>query len=220
MKKVYLILVVTLCILLSCVAVFAATPTPKTPEVSKTAVAPVASASQVASVDESIKFGMRGDNVRILQKLLSEKGFYVGGIDGIFGKMTLQAIKDFQSGNGLKVDGVADKETLLYLERASSTEFNPSRSSRALTMSASAYTAYDDGNGQYTYGGNFLRKGLVAVDPTVIPLGTRLYIPGYGYAIADDIGGAIKGNKIDLAFENRGDALQFGRQRITVYVLD
>ena len=51
-------------------------------------------------------------------------------------------------------------------------------------------------------------------------MGTRLYIEGYGYAVADDIGGAIKGTRIDLAFESRGDALRFGVQKVNVYILD
>lgn len=173
-----------------------------------------------APVDDSIKIGMRGDNVQMLQKLLYENGFYVGEVDGIFGKITLKAVKEFQSTSGLRGDGVVDKETLLYLGRTSSAEFNPSRSSRSMIMNASAYSAYDPGNSHYTFGGSWLRKGLVAVDPTVIPLGTRLFIPGYGYAVADDIGGAIKGNKIDIAFDTHGEAMQFGRQRITVYILD
>ena len=87
-------------------------------------------------------------------------------------------------------------------------------------MNASAYSAYDPGNGHYTYGGTYLRKGIIAVDPTVIPLGTRVFIPGYGYAIADDIGGAIKGNRIDMAFASHGEAMDFGRQQVTVYILD
>ena len=173
-----------------------------------------------APADDNMKIGMRGDNVKILQKLLSEKGFNVGQIDGVFGKMTLAAVKDFQSSSGLSVDGIADKDTLMTLERASSTEFNPSRSSRSLTMNASAYSAYDDGNGSYTSGGNLVRKGIVAVDPRVIPLGTRLYIPGYGHAIADDVGSAIKGNRIDMAFGSHGEAMDFGRQQVTVYILD
>lgn len=168
--------------------------------------------------DKPIQLGMRGDDVITLQKLLSETGFYAGEIDGIFGKGTLRAVKEFQQVSGLPVDGVVGKDTLLYLKRFGSTE--PGRYSRVLTMSASAYTAYDDGNSNHTSRGNPLRKGLVAVDPSVIPLGTRLYIPGYGYAIADDIGGAIQGNRIDLAFESRSEALQFGRQKITVYILD
>jgi len=168
--------------------------------------------------DDSMKIGMRGDNVKLLQKLLSEQGFNVGAIDGIFGTLTFKAVKDFQSSSGLTVDGVVDKDTLLTLGRT--TEFNPSRSSRSMTMSASAYSAYDDGNGHYTSGGNLVRKGLVAVDPTVIPLGTRLFIPGYGHAIADDTGGAIKGNRIDMAFGSHGEAMDFGRQQVTVYILD
>lgn len=167
--------------------------------------------------DKLIKQGMRGEEVQHVQKLLADAGFYAGLLDGVFGSGTLSAVKAFQKSAGLPADGVIGKETLLFLERASAA---PSRYNRTLTMTATAYTAYDDGNGNYTYRGNFLRKGLVAVDPTVIPLGTRLYIEGYGYAIADDIGGAIKGNKIDLAYENRQDALQFGRQKVTVYVID
>ena len=75
------------------------------------------------------------------------------------------------------------------------------------------------GNGKYTATGSRLRKGLVSVDPKLIPLGTRLYIEGYGYAVADDVGGAIKGHRIDLAFDSRAEALQFGRQSVKVYIL-
>lgn len=138
-------------------------------------------------------------------------------LTAFFGGGTQQAVQEFQSSNGLPSDGVVGRDTIAYMERANS---EPSRYSRSLQMSASAYTAFDDGNGNTTYRGHALRKGLVAVDPSYIPLGTRLFIPGYGYAIADDIGGAIKDNRIDLAFESRSEALQFGRQRIIVYILD
>ena len=63
-------------------------------------------------------------------------------------------------------------------------------------------------------------RGIAAVDPDVIPLGTRLFIPGYGEAIAADTGGAIIGNKIDLVMDSYGEAMEFGRQDVTVYVLD
>ncbi len=53
----------------------------------------------------------------------------------------------------------------------------------------------------------------------MIPLGTRLYIPGYGEAIAADTGGAIIGHKIDLCMESYHEAMQFGRRDVTVYVL-
>jgi Uncharacterized protein conserved in bacteria len=169
--------------------------------------------------DKLIKYGARGDEVRLVQKLLADTGFYAGQIDGVFGGGTLTAVKEFQASIGIEPDGCVGKETIAFLQREQSGA-EPSRYSRELVMTASAYTAQDDGNGATTYRGHELRRGLAAVDPRVIPLGTRLFIRGYGYAIADDIGGAIKGNKIDLAFEDRAAALQFGVQRVTVYVLN
>jgi len=177
----------------------------------------VSTTAFAASNDDLIKVGMRGEKVVVLQKLLAEKGFYAGEIDGIFGSGTQAAVREFQLSNGLPGDGVAGKATMQYLQR-SITE--PGRYSRSLTMSASAYSAYDTGNSSRTCNGNFVRKGLVAVDPSVIPLGTRIYISGYGYAIADDIGGSIKGNYIDLAFDSHNEALQFGRQKVTVFILN
>lgn len=170
-----------------------------------------------APVDNLIKHGMRGDGVQYVQKLLADAGFYAGPLDGVFGNGTLGAVKAFQQSAGIPADGVIGKDTIKFLERASAA---PSRYNRTLTMTATAYTSQDPGCGNYTYRGHFLRKGLVAVDPSVIPLGTRMYIEGYGYAIADDIGGAIKGNRIDLAYENRNEALRFGVQKVTVYILD
>lgn len=88
-----------------------------------------------------------------------------------------------------------------------------------LTMEASAYLPGDgDGRG-ITATGMVARRGVVAVDPNVIPLGTRLYIPGYGMAIAADTGGAIRGHRIDLLMDSYGEAMEFGRQSVEVYVL-
>ena len=167
--------------------------------------------------DTPISRGMRGSDVRYAQKLLADVGYYAGEIDGIFGGGTLQAVLSFQRSVGLSVTGVINQETILYLQRSSA---EVSRSSRSTIMNATAYSAYDPGNGSYTAQGHLLRHGLVAVDPNVIPLGTRLYIPGYGFAIADDVGGSIYGNRIDLAFDSHGEAMQFGRQTVTVYIYD
>ena len=65
-----------------------------------------------------------------------------------------------------------------------------------------------------------MRRGLVAVDTRVIPFGTRLYIEGYGFAVADDTGGAIRGNKIDLAMDTLSEAYQFGRRTVVVHILE
>ena len=63
-------------------------------------------------------------------------------------------------------------------------------------------------------------KGVVAVDPRFIKLGTKLYVVGYGYCIAGDTGGAIKGNRIDLGFNTYREAVQFGRRTVTVFILN
>lgn len=88
-----------------------------------------------------------------------------------------------------------------------------------VSMVATAYTAGCGGCSGYTKLGYRAGHGIVAVDPRFIPLGARLYIPGYGPAIAGDIGGAIRGNRIDLGFDSWADAMKFGRRVVQVYVL-
>ena len=90
---------------------------------------------------------------------------------------------------------------------------------RALQMVATAYTADCSGCSGITAIGRPAGRGIVAVDPSVIPLGTRLFIPGYGLAVAGDTGGAIRGYRIDLGFNTERDAMLFGRREITVYRL-
>ncbi|MDQ6943420.1 MAG: 3D domain-containing protein [Candidatus Eremiobacteraeota bacterium] len=91
--------------------------------------------------------------------------------------------------------------------------------SSALSMVATAYTAGCGGCSGITATGRPAGHGIVAVDPRVIPLGTRMYIPGYGHAVAGDTGGAIRGNRIDLGFNSNYAANQFGRRAITVYLI-
>ncbi len=93
-----------------------------------------------------------------------------------------------------------------------------------MNVEATAYTAFCEGCSGITYTGIDLRANpdqkVIAVDPSVIPLGSKVYVEGYGEAIAGDIGGAIKGNKIDLFMPNHGDAIQFGRQNVTIHVYE
>ena len=107
------------------------------------------------------------------------------------------------------------------------------RYNKVMDMRASAYDlSYQSckkNPGDPSYGitasGMKARKGVVAVDPRVIPLGSRLYIEGvdgswaYGYAIAGDTGSAIKGNAIDLFFDDHTYAKKFGRKKVKVYVI-
>lgn len=89
----------------------------------------------------------------------------------------------------------------------------------ALNMVATAYTANCAGCTGMTAIGRPAGHGIVAVDPSVIPLGARLYIPGYGFALAGDTGGAIHGRRIDLGFNSTRDAMLFGRREVVVYRL-
>lgn len=93
----------------------------------------------------------------------------------------------------------------------------PSRAMIATGFSQSKEEGTADG---ITRCGTRLRPGVAAVDPDVIPLGTKLYVEGYGPAIAEDTGGAIKGNRIDLFFPSREEALIFGVKEVNVIILD
>lgn len=89
----------------------------------------------------------------------------------------------------------------------------------AFDMLATAYDPHCYGCSGTTAIGLPAGFGIVAVDPRVIPLGTRLYIEGYGPALAGDTGGAIKGNRIDLGFNSYESAIHFGERPVRVFVL-
>jgi len=86
---------------------------------------------------------------------------------------------------------------------------------KEITMEVTAYTH----TGNLTATGTVPAKGTVAVDPRVIPLETRLYIKGYGFGVARDTGGKIKGNRLDVFFETREKALKWGRKEVKVTIL-
>ncbi len=94
---------------------------------------------------------------------------------------------------------------------------------KELKMQATAYTAKCTGCSGVTATGIDLNKNrnakVVAVDPSVIPLGSKVWVSGYGTAIAGDTGGAIKGNRIDLHYPTKSGAYSFGRKTVTVKVL-
>ncbi|MUK88755.1 LysM peptidoglycan-binding domain-containing protein [Ornithinibacillus sp. L9] len=93
-----------------------------------------------------------------------------------------------------------------------------------ISVSATAYTAKCDGCTGITYTGVDLNNNpdakVIAVDPNVIPLGSEVYVEGYGYAIAADIGSAIKGNKIDIHLPTKSEALDWGVRTVDVTIID
>src|SRR6185436_2335045 len=93
--------------------------------------------------------------------------------------------------------------------------------SKVIDMVATAYTDSPGENGGWSTAANgaALKYGVVAVDPRVIPIGSKLYVEGYGFAYAADTGGAIKGNRIDLCMSSYGACSNWGRRRVKVHVL-
>ena len=126
-------------------------------------------------------------------------------------------------------DKIAVDEAVATLKQASTqtevaTQLSTEDDALTLTMTATAYTAYCEGCSGITKNGTDIRANphlkVIAVDPTVIPLGTRVWVEGYGEAIAADIGGAIKGNIIDVFIPSHEEALEWGRKTVEVRILE
>ena len=178
-------------------------------------------ARQAVAAEGNLFIGSRGDDVVQVQQALNSKGYWCGTADGIFGPNTYSAVIRFQRETGLDIDGIVGPQTkkALGLEY-SPPAYTPSRGARTLTLVATGYCPCAKCNypygGQPSYLGYPLKKGIVAVDPRVIPMGSRLYIEGYGDAIAADQGNAIKGNRIDLCFSTHQQALNWGIKTVKV----
>jgi len=89
----------------------------------------------------------------------------------------------------------------------------------SMIMESTAYSAQQPELSNYTASGHRAVRGVIAVDPAVIPLGTWVYVEGYGRALASDTGGAIRGYKIDLCFDTVAEAIQHGRRNVRVWIL-
>lgn len=152
------------------------------------------------------------------QVLLSEK---ITGLE----KEKATLLENVKTANS-KVSSLQTENANLKKNKAPVTTVSRSNNSstgKTFHVTATAYTAYCTGCSGTTAIGIDLRKNpslkVIAVDPRIIPLGTKVWVEGYGNAIAGDTGGAIKGHKIDLFMADRSDALRFGRKTIQVKIL-
>jgi len=143
-------------------------------------------------------------------------------------QMTKRLLKDFVASNPL--DKIVEVGTVLNYKTSRGDYL---RFSKAMNMRATSYTASfadtgknpgDPGFG-ITATGATVRKGIIAVDPRVIPLGTRVYVEvlgsaaDYGYAVAADVGGAVKGNTIDVYLPSSSASNAWGVKKVKVYIL-
>lgn len=169
------------------------------------------------SVGSTLKSGDRGKRVVKLQNRLLLHGYNPGSSDGIYGAATAEAVRRLQAEEKLEKTGMADANVWERLENAP--KFT-GKYKKSFQMRSTAYTPMDGGGSGRTALGNYAGKGHAAVDPDVIPLGSIVYIEGYGYAICDDIGGAIQGHVIDVGVDTLEQAYQWGsRDHITVYLI-
>ena len=189
----------------------------------------VGEVAKYAGVGDVIKLGMKGEGVVYLQNKLAEHGFYEGEADGVADADVIDALKNFQSSCGMKADGICGRRTYSALDGEEEQPVNLNdyeysaevpEFSRVIRVEATAYSSAQAGLSDYTALGTLCRRGVIATDPNIIPLGTRVFIPGYGYAVAEDTGGAIYGHKIDVAFDTVAECYEFGRQFIDIYILD
>jgi 3D (Asp-Asp-Asp) domain-containing protein len=157
------------------------------------------------------------------------------GLPGIKEIVFFERIEDGQVVSKEKIEEKVTQEPLEQIEAVGilfgspeetikvSLTYPPPSSNDFLVMEATAYcplVSETDGNPWRTSIGLSSSYGVVAVDPTVIPYYTPLYVEGYGYAIAGDTGGAIRGNRIDLFFYTAEETRRFGRRMVKVWILD
>ncbi len=146
------------------------------------------------------------------------------GVEGVQKTIITKVIVDGKTTKEFKRVETEPAKTAIF--HMGSTGFSGARGgsftrAKILKMEATAYTP-DAGRGAAatfrTATGRRAQYGVVAVDPRVIPLNTLVFVEGYGFALACDTGGAIKGHKIDLCMAERSAAMAFGRRKVTVHV--
>lgn len=146
------------------------------------------------------------------------------------------SVANLKSWNNLKSNTIHPKQKLKVVAEGNTaskavakTAKTPSRSDsdkvvKEFTVSASAFTANCNGCSGTTATGINLKSNpdmkVIAVDPDVIKLGTKVHVQGYGYAIAGDTGGSIKGNKIDVFFSTKAEAYKWGRKDVKIKILE
>lgn len=162
------------------------------------------------------------------EKIKTYKVIYIGGketgkelVNETITQKPISAVTEIGIGEPVKPEPEPEPEPVKSQKVVKSSDNQaPKNYSKVMTLRATAYTPNDGGGNGITYSGMPARFGVVAVDPNVIPLYTKLYIEGYGEAIAGDTGGSIKGNRIDLCYESYDTVKKFGVRNVKVYILD
>ncbi|MEW8995440.1 3D domain-containing protein [Clostridium sp.] len=162
-------------------------------------------------VEEVVQDGSNGERT-ITTEVVYENGKEVNR----------RVVKEVVSKN--PINKIIDIGTLAVVRPSRGSNGQDIAYSSMISCMSTAYTSDRGDSGTVTATGTTVRRNpdgysTVAVDPRVIPLGTKLYIEGYGLAIAEDTGGAIVGNKVDVYVDSYDEAVNWGRRQVNVYIL-
>ena len=172
--------------------------------------------------------GLTGDLIYANQSLVVANGTAQAVPETTEATQTEQTVEAAEttatSENTAQAQEPQQQEAAVAEEQTETASTTASSAVKTLTVEATAYTALDGGGSGVTAAGIDLvanpNAKVIAVDPSVIPLGTKVYVEGYGEAIAGDTGGAIKGNKIDVYVQTKSEAYAWGRKQVTVQILE
>lgn len=190
--------------------------------------------SLVKGETKVVQVGVNGE------KLITQRVVYRDGMEALRETLSEEITKEpvqqiIAKGTKVIATPAPSKEVTAPSAKGSSfssdtgSTINGMKYKKKITMQATAYSTSPSENGGYTVSakGNPLKHGIVAVDPRVVPLGSKVYVEStdgswvYGVASAEDTGGAIKGNKIDLCYEGSVASVNaFGRRTCNVYILE
>ncbi|WP_425590702.1 3D domain-containing protein [Fictibacillus phosphorivorans] len=167
--------------------------------------------------DHTLRPGTWDNDVYELQGKLKAMGYFDFAVTtGYYGPVTKEAVIKYQKAKGLKVDGIAGQQTFNSIQN------NIQR--KGMTVAATAYTVNCEGCSGVTANGTNLKEipyaKVIAVDPDVIPMGSVVFVPGYGYAVAADTGGGINGKEIDVFMKNYSDAVNWGRKNVNITIIN
>jgi 3D (Asp-Asp-Asp) domain-containing protein len=186
----------------------------------------------VLDIEESWRFGPTGmelvDPGQAGQLRVTCTIFYYGGREvgrrcheDVIQPMSPTRVVCYRSLN--KADGPTVEQILEMRLKPGDYHLPPDRYREVRTMTSTAYEPGPKSCGRFasgnTAGGYKAGYGVVAVDTSIIPMHSRLFIEGYGYAVAGDRGSAIKGNRIDVGFRTVDECMKWGRRKVKVYIL-
>lgn len=153
---------------------------------------------------------IKQEGITGIKKLVFQR-IYRDGIEASSDLVKSEIIRQPQE----KIISVGKRSSVIPVISRSSDGSRPGAAGTFMAeATAYTFTGYNTATGIAPY------RGVIAVDPRVIPLGTRLYVEGYGEGVALDTGGSIKGNRIDVFFTTRDEAIKWGRRSVKVHILD